>query len=341
MAESPSLEVSRPPILDRIRQRIVKNRYLSLLIVLGFFLTFIRTYLDITATYPGLEGKATLTWGFLELFFLNGIAGLAIFVLIKYLVLKTTTITPRDLLTAALILLFLPIFLTVDFKLNQVLPQETQAGLQEESAISVQSLYDQFAEPIMRDLDTSVRKEVNDNIDAIAAHYGCSQGLPVMIRDFERALNVSSTKEDKKIVVRERIELIRRNQDLGDEQRAAELADLAIRVFGLSLTEDSFSHDQCEMPRLVTQYGCAVGVEKLYGIVSAEISVSENDSNLIDSAIRELNRVTYASREYTTQAETMTEIAYKYLGDRPAYELLEDFSPCTEQLSGETETSAE
>jgi hypothetical protein len=309
----------------------VKNHKYFQLLSLAVLLTFLRTYLDISATYTGLEGKATFTVGFLELVALNLAAALVIFFLIKYFVLKTFTLATKDFLVATLCVIFLPAFLSFDIKVSQILPGVPDLGIEEEKALSLQSVYDQIAEPVTRDINYAVRKKVKENVAEMVRDYGCPAGMSELEYAFTTEIHFAGNLTDsEKTSLEQEIHATITDETLTEQQRAENVARRAIKAFGLKLADAILSTDYCIKPRLVEQYSCAVGVEDLKNMVNDEITQSALLSAARkESAVGDIEQINSSSHTaYGLKAERIINIAYSTLGEVATNKVLKDPKPC-------------
>ncbi len=213
----------------------------------------VRNWLDVSKSYKGVVATALWTWGFVLLLLINFVFILITwYILARFLTFSRKLVSPfplkvKDFGMIILCALLLPMFLSMDLKLSQALPEATELGIQDSSKNTLQStIYKSFSRYATDDIFNHVDPKIQEEIEPIINGYGCEEGVSALSREINRKLllqpNLSKEERDNYI---SRLLTTRDDTQLSSQEKAEDMARLAVEVFNLEYAKDTFHNYVC------------------------------------------------------------------------------------------------
>lgn len=212
----------------------------------------VRSWLDVSKTYKGVVGTALTTWGFVLLIVINAIFILIAWYVVNRLLKYRKLVSPfplqiQDFVVMALWALLLPMFLSMELKLTQVVPGAAELGIQDSSDNTLQStIYNSFSRYATNLIFDHVDAKIEEEIKPIINGYGCEAGVSALSHEINRKLlqKPDLPKEERDDYI-SRLLTTRDDTQLSSQEKAEDMARIGIEAFDLEYTKDTFDNYVC------------------------------------------------------------------------------------------------
>jgi hypothetical protein len=235
----------------------LKTHRTMLFAFIGWILAMaaLRNALDVLKSYRGVVSMALFSTGSAWLLVINFVFILLVwYLLTRFLTFSEKMKSPfplqgRDFVVILACALLLPMFLSMDLKLAQVVPGATDLGVQDTSEHTLQDTYGVFADFATSRISNHIDPEIDKKIEPILTGYGCEAGVPVLAHEVSRKLQAQrSMSVDLQNQYRRKVFEARDDSDpqLTYQEKASDIARIAIEAFNdLDYVNKTFDNYVC------------------------------------------------------------------------------------------------
>jgi hypothetical protein len=258
MSQEPNTPEPGPELAGWEAQKVWLKTHRAMLfafIIWTLVMAVLRNVLDVLKSYRGVVSMALLSTGSVWLLVINFVfILLAWYLLTRFLTFSEKMKSPfplqgRDFVMIFACALLLPMFLSMDLKLVQVVPGATDLGVQDTSKHTLQDTYGIFADFATSLISNRINPEIDKKIEPILTGYGCEAGVPTLAHEVSRKLKSRrSMSLEIQNQYRRKVFEARDDDDpqLTYQEKASDIARIAIEAFNdLDYVNKTFRNYVC------------------------------------------------------------------------------------------------